>query len=434
MTHQDFDGWDAPPAEAATIGAMLLSRAAIEDAISVGLTADHFASPAAGIVYDTITGMHTAGIPVDVVTCADALAQAGVLHTVGGATKLHDWVGRVPMAASVAYYAQIVTAGHVARTIDEVGRSLVDAARGGSVGTDTAAGLVAGAYSSLDSVAAASTARRVSTAEAVEAALASLHTREQVIATPWPDLDEVFPGWRPAELTAFMGRPGDGKTVGLMQAAAAAAKGGVPTVVFSLEMTMEQTFYRLLASETGISTTAFSGRSLDERQWDRVESAAERIASWPLVVIDGEDRMTVPQMRSIAAAEGRRIGGAGLVVVDHLGLVRPSETRAGASTVEQLTEITRAMKLWAKCDRLPVLVAVQLNRSSVGGAPRLDQAYGSDSIGQNVDNAIALEIDPDVAGEVKMHVLKHRQGPTGVTAAADRRHCARFDSMAGWGE
>ena len=215
----------------------------------------------------------------------------------------------------------------------------------------------------------------------------------------------------------------------------AALKKNQPTVIFSLEMGRQELTQRFLASEAKIDSQKIRRGALQEQDWQRLSSAVGRLAEAP-IFIDDSPNITLMEMR----AKCRRLkakGGLGMVIVDYLQLMQgPRKTE---NRQQEVSEISRALKIMARELEVPVLCASQLNRGvefRSDKRPMLGDLRESGSIEQDSDMVMMIyrdEVynpDSDAKGEAELIIAKHRNGPTGVVRLAFMNQYTKFASIA----
>lgn len=260
--------------------------------------------------------------------------------------------------------------------------------------------------------------------------------------TGFDDLDALTSGFQPGELIIMAARPSVGKTaVSLCFARNAAQKSG-PVLFASLEQNRQEVTERFLSAVARVTGTALRSGSLSREQWDRLISARNRIANWPLWV---DDRPGQSVLR--IAATARRVkarGGLALVVVDYLQLISPENRREPRQ--EQVAGISRRLKLTARELGVPVLCLAQLNRQSenrLDKTPKLSDLRESGAIEQDADTVILLHRpdEPaegekpapqkpdaiDMGSRLDLIIAKHRNGPTGEVNLLFKKSLMHFE-------
>ncbi|MEH3066766.1 MAG: replicative DNA helicase, partial [Aeromicrobium erythreum] len=313
------------PAEQSVLGAMLLSKQAIDPANDL-LEGRDFYRPAHEAIFETIVDLAQRGEPADAITVAAELQRRGELTKVGGAPYLHTLVAGVPIASNVDYYAEIVREKAILRRLIEVGQKIaglgwaetgeiaeiVDRAQAevldvdGSSGTDD--------YKVISELM-AQTIQEIDDIQSRDGDMAGLESG-------FPDLDKLTTGFRGGQMIVVAARPGVGKsTLGLDFCRAASIKNGVPSAIFSLEMSGAEIAMRLLSAEAKVAIHHMRGGGMTDRDWDAVSRVMPRVQSAP-ITIDDSPNMTMPEIRSKArriqkAADGKL----GLIVIDYLQLM-----------------------------------------------------------------------------------------------------------------
>ncbi len=426
-------------AEQSVLGGMLLSKDAVADVVETLREID-FYRPAHQLVFGSIIDLYGRGEPVDAITVAAELAKTGAIGRVGGAPYLHTLVSSVPTAANAGYYARIVSDKAVLRRLVEAGTRIVQlgyAADGTDVDTT-----VDRAQAAVYDV----TERRAAddyvvleqllnpTLEEIEA----IEGRDGSLAgcpTGFADLDRLTNGLHPGQLIVIAARPAIGKsTLALDIARAASIKHGLPSVFFSLEMSKSEIVMRLLSAESRVNLSHMRTGRMTEDDWSRLARRMGEVAEAPLF-IDDSPHLTMMEIRAKARRLKQRHD-LRLVVVDYLQLM--SSPRKVENRQQEISEISRSMKLLAKELAVPVIALSQLNRNSEQRAdkrPQISDLRESGAIEQDADMVILLhredayEKESPRAGEADLIVAKHRNGPTDTVTVAFQGHYSRFVDM-----
>ncbi len=426
-------------AEESVLGAMLLSREAIADAIEV-LESEHFYKPGHGHVYDAIVGLYGGGEPVDAVTVAEELQRAGLLEAIGGPALLIDLQANTPAVSNAAHYARIVEEHALLRKLISVSNEIAEMAYGVP---DDVVKAVDDAEARMFDVA----QRRVAntTAEIKDLLSANLDRLEMLyeqgdaitgIPSGYHDLDELMSGMQRNALYVVGARPAMGKTAfGLGMAANAAMKSGKPVLIFSLEMGQLELSQRILCSDARVDATRVKTGRLDEADWNRISHSVGRLAEAP-IYIDDNPQVTVMEIRAKARRLKSRVGDVGMIVVDYIQLMT-GRSNAESRQVE-VSEISRNLKILARELECPVVALAQLNRGleqRQDKRPMLSDLRESGALEQDADAVMFLyrdEIynpDSDQKGVAEVIVAKHRNGPTATVKLAFLGHFTRFENM-----
>jgi len=427
-------------AEESLLGAMLLSRTAI-DVASESVSADDFYRPAHGHIYDAITSLSSRGEPVDPVTVAEELRRADLIDAIGGAGTLLALQAGTPATSSAGRYAKIVEEHAllrrlvaVAGEIAEIGYSLPDDV---PKAVDLAESLMfeVAQHRQTDS-----TSRLHDLLDHTLDSLEALYERGDAITgtpTGYTDFDELTSGLQPNALVVVGARPGMGKTsFALGMAAHAALDAHRPVLFFSLEMSRIELSQRLLCSEARVDSTKVRNGPLTEDDWRRISHAIGRLGDAQLW-IDDNPHVTVMEIRSKARRLQSKVGQLGMIVVDYIQLMSGNSRAENRQT--EVAEISRGLKILARELQCPVVALAQLNRGLEQRAdkrPMLADLRESGSLEQDADVVVFLyrdeQYNPDSTerGTAEVLVTKHRAGPTGVVRLAFLDHYTKFANMA----
>jgi replicative DNA helicase len=439
-----FAAFDRTPpqdleAEQSVLGGMLLSKDAIADVVET-LRGGDFYKPAHQTIYEAILDLYGRGEPADAITLSSELTKRGELGRVGGAPYLHTLISAVPTAANAGYYARIVSERAILRRLVEAGTRITQM---GYADTGEIDEVVDRAQAEIYAV----TERRTSEdyvplAEIMEGTLDEIEAIGSRggtmvgVPTGFTDLDGLTNGLHPGQLVVVAARPGLGKsTLALDFARAASIKGGLTSVIFSLEMTRNEITMRLLSAEARVGLHHMRTGSLGDDDWTKLARKMSEVASAPLF-IDDSPNMTMMEIRAKCRRLKQRHD-LKLVVVDYLQLM--SSGKRVESRQQEVAEFSRALKLLAKELEVPVVALSQLNRGPeqrTDKKPMLSDLRESGSIEQDSDMVILLhredayERESPRAGEADFIVAKHRNGPTATITVAFQGHYSRFVDMA----
>jgi replicative DNA helicase len=360
-------GFDRTPphdvaAEQCVLGGMLLSKDAISDVMETIRPDDHY-RPAHQIVHEAILELYGRGEPADPVTVSDLLGKRGELARIGGPTYLHTLIASVPTAANAGYYARIVRERAILRRLVEVGTRIVQLGYSGDGEADE---LVDRAQAEVYGV----TERRVSEdylslSEIMPAALDEIEAigsrggGMSGVPTGFADLDSLTNGLHPGQMVVIAARPAVGKsTLALDLARAATIKHSMPTVIFSLEMSRNEITMRLLSAEARVPLHSMRTGQMGEEDWTRLARRMSEVVDAPLF-IDDSPNMSMMEIRAKCRRLKQRQD-LKLVIVDYLQLM--SSPKRTESRQQEVSEMSRSLKLLAKEIDVPVIAISQLNR------------------------------------------------------------------------
>ena len=428
-------------AERSLLGAMLLSPAAIGDALQ-RLDASDFYQPAHSHVFDAIAGLYAAGSPVDSVLVADQLTRNSLLDSIGGVGTIIELQGSAAAVSNAVYYAKVVEENALLRRLIATASEISEL---GFQPADDVSQTMDRAESLIYQVA----QRRVTdTLVPLRDLLGDTLDRfeqmyEQagaVTGTPtgFTDLDTKLYGLQPGALIVLGARPAMGKTaLALAIARNAALASGKSAVYFSLEMSHLELTQRLVSMDARVDSSHLRNGKVSDSDWTRITRSLGRLGDADLW-IDDNANLTVMELRAKARRLKSELGGSlGLIVVDYLQLMSGPGRAENRQT--EIAEISRGLKVLAREIDTPVLALSQLSRSLEQRAdkrPMLSDLRESGSIEQDADVVLFLYRDevynPDTpdAGLAEVNISKHRAGPTGTCRLVFLPHHTLFENEA----
>jgi replicative DNA helicase len=425
-------------AEQSVLGAILLSdRAMYGLVIEEGLRADDFYRDQHRLVYQAMLDLYDASKGIDAVTVTEHLRQEGSLEQVGGEGSVHALAGAVPAAGNVRHYAQIVRENALLRrlltTTYEIQSSVVthDA---------TPRDLVERAERAMLEVAHDDRQKDFrSIEEVLHDELDKLHrlsiegTSLTGVPSGFKDLDEITGGFQKGNLIVIAARPSMGKSALVTNIAEnAAVQDGRAVALFSLEMSESELAQRFVASQASIKGEDLRKGRVAENRWNKIVDATNRLAKAPLHIDDSSD-VGLLEIR----AKARRLHsqqGLDLIIVDYLQLMR-ADGRI-ENRVEQVSQMSRGLKILARELDIPVIALSQLNRgveARTDKRPLLSDLRESGAIEQDADLVMFIYRDeyynPDDTereGEADIIVSKHRNGALGDVTLTFRKEFPKF--------
>ncbi|MFI6158185.1 replicative DNA helicase [Kitasatospora sp. NPDC051170] len=438
-------------AEQSVLGGMLLAASAIIDVSNV-LSPDDYYRPAHQTIHRAILDLHKRKEPADPITVARELGKLGELERVGGASYLHTLVNSVPTAANAEYYAEGVREQAVLRRLVEAGTRIVGMGYAGEGEIDEIAAAAAAEIAAVvetrgredDFVLPRDTVG--TTLDNIEAA----GTREGITGVPtgFADLDALTQGWQPGQVIIVAGRPGHGKSTVAMDFARACTMprnsadqliegAGLPAAFITLEMSVDELNMRALSAEGKVGLHHLRAGTLDDAAWQRLAVAAPRYSEAPLYI--NESAQSLPEIQAKCRRLKHRVPTLSLIIIDYVQLITAGTKRRGDDNRQQeVSDISRSIKLLAKELGIPIIILAQLNRGPemrTDKTPMVADLRESGSLEQDADIIILLH-RPDAyekehprAGEVDLIVGKHRNGPTATITLAAQLHYSRFVDM-----
>jgi len=414
-------------AERAVLGAIMLEPGAAAAVIPI-LQPEHFYRADHQKVYAAMLAIHREGRhakdgPIDIVLLRDQLRHMGAKDVADNADLFMNLSGAVPSIANAEHYARNVHPKAALRNLRRVGIEIAAAAE--SEDSDAVQ------LAELKVRAVALGADLSTPCDNVEELTALIERAEQGIAeeavlpTGIGKLDvTTHGGFRRGELVILGGRPGSGKSSAALNLFRNGLRKGYRMAFFTLEVTQRRFLSNLIACTAGVNSQTWRDAHGHPGQWARVKEAADELLVGVSDTLRGclvDDSVGLTPLTLQAKCERFAAGGgADFVFVDHIHLM--SGDQKGASELERLTEISRALKLLAKEQDCVVIALSQLSRASAKDerAPRLDDLRSSGTIEQDADLVIMMHDTPpdkNKSDKVYRHdwrIEKQRHGPCAI--------------------
>src|ERR687898_1967214 len=436
-------------AEAARVPPHDLDAETAVAAVAERLAAEDFYSEVHRIIYGAMMRLYSRGEPIDQLTLTNELRSVNEFERIGGRPYVFQIVESVPTAANAGRYADIVRGKALLRAIIDVGSRITEDAfrepEDVSEALDSAEQLVYGVSNRT---------LRDHLAPVSELAPGALEMIQRLyeqegevtgVETGFEDLDRLTTGFHNSDLIILAARPAMGKTALSLNAIwHAASEKKMPVAIFSLEMSKEQLVQRLISQTTRIPTQALRSGNVKAEDWPKLVRGVAEVSRAP-IWIDDTAGVTLMEIRAKVRRLASRLNVAGeiplsLVVVDYLQLMVGSEARNRAENRQQeVSEISRGLKVLARDLDVPVLAIAQLSRaveSRHDKRPLLSDLRDSGSIEQDADMVMFLyrdeyyNPDSDDKGVAEILVGKHRNGPTGKVQLAWMEQYTKFASLA----
>ena len=428
-------------AEQSLLGCLLLDKE-IQLDILTELTEEHFYSEANKLIFSALERINKEGGAIDIVSVIDALEKEGNLGAVGGITYLSSLTKSIPSTANYRQYFDIVNRERVLRNLIKSSTKIIEEA---VASTDKSASLayaeqlIAGVSEESDS----SQVERLSSIvpKVIEEfnEISKDKDAKRGIFTGYYKLDKLTNGLHKTDLIILAARPGFGKTSLAMNIVENVALQGKTCLVFSLEMSREQLAKRMVCSVAEVSMEDANKGNLKKEQWKRLADAQSALDKANIFVDDSG--VITPQEILSKCRRIKKKYGLDLVMVDYLQLMTTGKTSNSDNRQQEITEISRNLKLIAKEIDVPVLTLSQLSREvekRQGKEPQVSDLRESGAIEQDADIILFIH-RPDLAatekeqkeGSVKHNVAqilikKHRNGPQGSVELYFKGECTKF--------
>jgi replicative DNA helicase len=408
-------------AEEAVLGSVLKHPASIVR-VSDFLKAEDFYNQRHRHIFHAMLTLFADGKPIDYYSIDDTLFQQGTRDASGGMLYLSELNLGTPSAAYIEHYGRIVERTSIMRQLIAKAQTIAEIAYRDNLDPDTA---LEKAEQLILSIAEKRVTRDFRSLEDVLAeymeqieALQEGEATRYGIPTGYMDLDKLLGGFQRTDLIILAARTSVGKTsFALNLAVNAAVKHNATVAIFSLEMSAEQLASRLLSMESGVDSPRIRSAHLNEQESRKLDAAMNHLAKAPIWV---DDTPSIPIME--LRSKSRRLAAEhnlDMIIVDYLQLVASD---GGESRVQELGQISRALKALARELRVPILALSQLSRAVEQRTPHIPQLSDlreSGALEQDADVVLFIyrdekyNPDTDKKGVADIIVAKHRNGPTG---------------------
>lgn len=410
-------------AEENVIGAILMSPHALEACID-HVKPDDFYRKSHGLIFEQACRLAEEGIVADPLTVGDALEARGKLGAIGGQQKLHELAALTPSTSNAAHHARIVADQAALRRLDLAGRKIAKLAEDRPGSTDE---LLAEAESLLSqaispSLSGGFTPLAEEMDEVVREIELAIETGElrKGLGTGFLDLDKKLRGFFPGTLNLIAARPSMGKSALAQNIAENVADAGHTSAIVSLEMSKEEMIVRSISRASGINSVAIREGRLNEQQVVAFRGGVETVKARGQR-FHFEDRTDInPTTLRAELQRLQRRHKVDLLVVDYLQLMLSS--RGEDSRQQEISSISRSLKLLAKDIGIPIIALSQLNRQLERRdekRPQLSDLRDSGSLEQDADTVLFIyrddyyNADSQAQGIAEVIIAKNRMGQMG---------------------
>ena len=426
-------------AEQAVLGSMLTDKDAVISALEK-LKDEDFYREDNREIFSAIFNLYSKSLPIDIVTVKSELVEMGSFERIGGFEYLAELPDKVPTTANVDRYIKIVEEKSMMRRLISMSNELIALGYDETEEVDNALDMAekkvfalaqnkaSKSYFSMKEILATSLAE-----------LEKLYNQKGTLTgltTGFTDLDFMTAGLHESDLIIVAARPAMGKSAFAINLATnAAIKAGKGAVIFNLEMSKEQVANRILCSEALVDSNKVRTGKLEDDDWMKIATATSTLSEAP-IYIDDTPGITVMEIR----AKCRKLKlekDIGLVVIDYLQLVQGSGKK-NSTREQEISEISRSLKILAKELNIPVIALSQLARSAEkrdDKRPMLSDLRESGAIEQDADIVIFLYRDdyynPDSEEKNVAEVIlaKHRGGSTGTVKLSWLPNFTKFGNL-----
>lgn len=425
-------------AEQAVIGSVLTEPECL-DAVAEIVNENDFYDLRHGEIFKSFSKLSEKGEPIDLMTVASSLKRSDSLDKVGGSAYLAECINIVPSSAHAEHYAKIVKEKKILRELISTSNKAISAANG-DADINELTDEIAQDFLNLT----ITTKKREKNVSDI---IGATFSRIQEIAgggitpglmTGIKSIDDITGGLHSSDVIIIGARPSVGKTSLAISIARNVALRGGSVAFFSLEMSNEQLTEKILSIDSKVGLWKLRNGKINFKDAEDLKNSVERLKDIN-IILDDSPSPTIVEIRR-ACRRLRAKHKIGLIVIDYLQLVRPAKSTN--NPVQDLTEISRGLKLIAKEMGVPLIALSQLSRNIEGRENKdiqLSDLRGTGAIEQDADLVIGLQVGShqeqldktsttdDIM--MKLEILKHRNGPTGTAEAIFHKETTEFVSI-----
>ena len=428
-------------AEQAVLGSMLSDKEAVRIALEK-LKPEDFYREDNKEIFAAMQDIYTIGREVDLITVGEQLKLRGTLERDGGTQNLATLIDNVPTTSNIARYVEIVEQKATLRRIIKVNNDILKSTYDQTEDVDT---IIEQAEKGIFDVAQNRNSKDYSSVKDILVnvldnleVMQNSNSRLSGMESGFYDLDEKISGLNKSDLIIVAARPAMGKSAFVLNIASyVAMHNKIPVMIFNLEMSKEQLVNRILSSEVGVDNKKISNGNLSPEEYMKFSEGVNSIASINKIFIDDSPVLTPSEIRS-KCRKAQLEQGIGLVIIDYLQLME-SKANANGSRQQEISEISRGLKVLAKELNVPVIALSQLSRATEARAdhkPMLSDLRESGSIEQDADIVLFIHRDDyydketENKNKAEIIVAKNRHGETGSIELGWEGQYTRFSNLA----
>lgn len=413
-------------AEQSVLGSAMSGERQLAE-ITALLKTEDFYRPDHRLVYEAICELYLGSKPVDILTVSDLLESKALLEKAGGIAYISGLPDAIPVMANAMHYADLVRQKSLLRRLlgamEEVTGLCYDDANEADILLDVAAKRIYEIRENRDASGFESIREIMGRTVNELAALARGKVHEKHVLTGFHSLDRNLGGLRPGSLIIVAARPAMGKSAfALNIAQKAATLYGVPAAIFSLEMSKEEIGNRMLSVQSLVQARSLNTGDLQGDDWDKIARALPPLYAAPIHI---DDRSGTSVMEMMSKCRQLKLENKlGLVVIDYLQLMSGNGSSRSESRQQEISEISRSLKIMARELNVPVIALSQLSRACEARSdkkPLLSDLRDSGAIEQDADivvflfreqyyNTTGMQTETE---DAEIIIAKNRQGATG---------------------
>ena len=428
-------------AEESVLGSCFLSKYALQKATET-LTAESFYNDRNSKIFQTMVELQEKNTPIDLTTVTSSVKNKNELTEAGGVEYLTEILNFVPTASNVDYYIKTVDESATLRGLIQTAEEI---AQEGYNNDESINDILDNSEKKILNIVKRRSANEFRTIkEVLEKTQSDLEklskNKGQIngLETGWYDLDRLTTGLHPNELIIIAARPAMGKTAFALNLATHVAMTQEKTVaLFTLEMPAEQVASRIISAQGQIDGFKLRTGNLLNQDWKRINEASSRLATTNLVIDDTAAGMSIGEIRAKCRRMASSEKGLALVVIDYLQLISGGKNY-GANRQQEVSDISRSLKILAMELEIPVIALSQLSRSVESRddkRPMMSDLRESGSIEQDADIVAFLYRDDYYNKEARTEdnnsiseliIGKHRNGPTATIELLFKKNTSTF--------
>lgn len=428
-------------AEKSLLGSVFWSYSALQKACEE-IDKEVFYLDSNSKIFEVIKELYENHQPVDINTLTAELVTKKILDQVGGVEYLNEITDSVATGANIEYYINTVLEKYTLRKMIEVATNIVTTASTPDVEVSSMLELAEKNILNVAKTRKTSEFRKVqdvlTKAQQDLQKLVENHGKVTGLTTGLIDLDKLTEGLHPTQLIILAARPAVGKTAFALNVLTAAAKSTKKNIaMFSLEMPAEQLILRMISSVGQIDNAKLKNGKMENEDWRRFDEAISQLGNTNIYFHDAGG-ITASEIKAKCRRLATQGEGLGLVIIDYLQLIDSSSKYSG-SRQQEVSEISRNLKMLALELEVPVIALSQLSRNvekREDKKPVLSDLRESGSIEQDADIVAALHA-PDVEipstdevpVPIQLIILKHRNGPIGTVDLLFKKRTSTFLSI-----
>jgi replicative DNA helicase len=421
-------------AEQSVIGGLMLDSNKTDDVLELISAADFYNSSNKSI-FESIEFLHGAGKSFDVVEMAEVLENMGRLTELGGFAHLIEMAQNTPSASNILVYARIVADRSLERKLAAAGQRIFEVAEDSSSTVDEKLALIHNEFAEMER--GGEKDEVLDFNEIVKREVVDIDNRfrgnaKQGLHTGFSALDERFGGIEDTDLWIVAARPSMGKTTFALNVAYNVASQGKDVLIFSCEMSKEQLSKKMLSAASGINYGLLRSGKLKESDWSPLSAGVGKLKDKKIHIVDIA-AIDIGRAQAIARKYARG-GNLGLIIIDYLQLM----TVKSASRFDEISQISRQLKVMAKNSKCPVMALSQLSR-------KCDERADSRPINSDLRESGQIEQDADIITFIYRDIVynpnthigdtaefihsKFRNGETGVDGLRANLGASRFENL-----